>query len=83
MKSTSFDPVSAKLIFISPLDGMPNEFDSQCLPPRLHHKPTEHGGCCIQDNQLPTKSHVESENVSFEAVESLRKCEMCIAFVPF
>jgi hypothetical protein len=29
------------------------------LPPRMHQKLTKHGRFCKQNNQLPTKSHVE------------------------
>jgi hypothetical protein len=29
------------------------------LPPRMHHKLTKHGRFCKQNNQLPTKTHVE------------------------
>jgi hypothetical protein len=29
------------------------------LPPRTHQKLTKHGRFCKQNNQLPTKSHVE------------------------
>ena len=38
------------------------------LPPSMHHKLAEHGRCCMLNNQLPTKIHVEFEdnaNVSF------------------
>jgi hypothetical protein len=29
------------------------------LPPRMHQKLTKHGRFCKQNNQLPTRSHVE------------------------
>jgi hypothetical protein len=29
------------------------------LPSRMHHKLTKHGRFCKQNNQLPTKTHVE------------------------
>jgi hypothetical protein len=31
------------------------------LPPSMHQKLTEHGRSCMQNNQLLTKSHAESE----------------------
>jgi hypothetical protein len=34
------------------------------LPPRMHHKLTKHGRFCKQNNQLPTKTHVESKDNS-------------------
>ena len=34
------------------------------LPSSMHWKPTKHGLCCIQNNQLPTKIHVEFEDDS-------------------
>jgi hypothetical protein len=34
------------------------------LPPRMHQKLTEHGKICKQNNQLPTKSHVELKDNS-------------------
>ena len=34
------------------------------LPPRMHHKHTKHGRFCKQNNELPTKSHVELEDNS-------------------
>ena len=34
------------------------------LPPRMHHKLTKHGRFCMQNNQLPTKTHVESKDNS-------------------
>jgi hypothetical protein len=34
------------------------------LPPRMHHKLTKHGRFCKQNNQLPTKSHVEFKDNS-------------------
>ena len=47
----------------------------------------EHGRCCIQDNQLPTKSQVESEdnNFSFKslcelAFEASEREWMCLVF---
>jgi hypothetical protein len=34
------------------------------LPPRMHHKLTKHGRFCKQNNQLPTKTHVELKDNS-------------------
>jgi hypothetical protein len=34
------------------------------LPPRMHQKLTKHGRFCKQNNQLPTKTHVELKNNS-------------------
>jgi hypothetical protein len=34
------------------------------LPPRMHQKLTKHGRFCKQNNQPPTKSHVELKNNS-------------------
>jgi len=34
------------------------------LRPGMHQKITKHGRCCMQNYQLPTKSHVELENNS-------------------
>jgi hypothetical protein len=34
------------------------------LPLRMHHKPTKHGRFCKQNNQLPTKTHVELKDNS-------------------
>jgi ribosomal protein S30 len=34
------------------------------LPPRMHQKLTKHGKICKQNNQLPTKSHVELKDNS-------------------
>jgi hypothetical protein len=34
------------------------------LPPRMHHKLTKHGRLCKQNNQLPTKTHVELKDNS-------------------
>ena len=69
--SSSFGSLRAKLI-LAPLD-MPkrgltlNELiyrtffvqTSTWLPPSSHRTVTEHGRCCMQNNQLPTKIHVE------------------------
>jgi hypothetical protein len=32
------------------------------LPPNMHQELTKYGRCCMQNNQLPTKSHVELED---------------------
>jgi hypothetical protein len=37
-------------------------------PPRMHHKLTKHGKFCKQNNQLPTKTHVELKDNSIEPV---------------
>jgi hypothetical protein len=34
------------------------------LPPRMHQKLTKHGKFCKQNNQLPTKTHVELKDNS-------------------
>jgi hypothetical protein len=34
------------------------------LPPRMHQKLTKHGRFCKQNNQLPTKTHVELKDDS-------------------
>jgi hypothetical protein len=34
------------------------------LPPWMHHKLTKHGRFCKQNNQLPTKTHVELKDNS-------------------
>jgi hypothetical protein len=34
------------------------------LPPRMHHKLTKHGRFYKQNNQLPTKTHVELKDDS-------------------
>jgi hypothetical protein len=39
-------------------------FQTSTLPPRMHHKLTKHGRFCKQNNQLPTKIHVELKNNS-------------------
>ena len=31
------------------------------LPPNMHQEITKYGRCCMQINQLPTKSHVDLE----------------------
>jgi hypothetical protein len=36
------------------------------LPPRMHHKFTKHGRFCKQNNQLPTKTHVELKDNSID-----------------
>jgi hypothetical protein len=33
-------------------------------PPRMHQKLTKHGRFCKQNNQLPTKTHVELKDNS-------------------
>ena len=43
------------------------------LPPNMHQKLTEHGGCFMQNNQLPTRSHVELEDTLF--------CWRCVSYV--
>jgi hypothetical protein len=39
------------------------------LPPRMHHKLTKHGRFCKQNNQLPTKTHVELKDNSIAVDE--------------
>jgi hypothetical protein len=34
------------------------------LPPRMHQKLTKHGRVCKQNNQLPTRNHVELKDNS-------------------
>ena len=34
------------------------------LPPRMHQKLSEHGNCCMQNNQLSTQRHIELEDNS-------------------
>ena len=43
------------------------------LPPRMHHKLTKHGGFCKQNNQLPTKTHVElkDNSINFQSSKSV------------
>ena len=36
------------------------------VPLRMHHKLTKHGRFCEQNNQLPTKTHVELTDNSIE-----------------
>ena len=62
-----FDPVRAKLI-LAPL-AMPQCFQRSMnqyklfkpptLPPSMHQKPTNDGKSCMQNDQIPTKRHVE------------------------
>ena len=44
-------------------------FQTSKLPPSMHQKPTELGGCCMQNNQLLTNSHVELEDNSNQIAE--------------
>jgi hypothetical protein len=44
------------------------------LPPRMHHKLTKHGRFCKQNNQLPTKPHVELNDNSIVWEFSLLDC---------
>jgi hypothetical protein len=36
----------------------------------MHQKPTKHGRLCKQNNQLPTKSHVEFKDNSNSSISS-------------
>jgi hypothetical protein len=42
------------------------------LPSRMHHKLTKHGRFCKQNNQLPTKTHVELKGKSKPPVEVVK-----------
>jgi hypothetical protein len=42
------------------------------LPPRMHHKLTKHGRFCKQNNQLPTKTHVELKDNSNNRLKFIR-----------
>jgi hypothetical protein len=44
------------------------------LPPCMHHKLTKHGRFCKQNNQLPTKTHVELNDNSIVWEFSLLDC---------
>jgi hypothetical protein len=46
------------------------------LPPRMHHKLTKHGRFCKQNNQLPTKTHVELKDNSIvqNEIAHLHEC---------
>ena len=73
-RSTYFGSLRAKVI-LAPL-GMPkwvwpsmNQHrvifvQTSTLPPSMHHKLPDHGRCCMQNNQLPTKCPFESKDIS-------------------
>lgn len=43
------------------------------LPPSMHCNLVEHGRCCMQNNKLLIKIHVELEN----SFMTLHKCDIC------
>ena len=57
------------------------------LPPRMHHKLTKHGRFCEQNNQLPTKTHVElkDNSIVYEnwCRESLTQFWECVYLMNF
>jgi len=51
----------------------------------MHHRLTEHGRCCYQNNQLPTESHVELQGLhqfgnqdTFQALTIWTRLEMMV-----
>ena len=48
------------------------------LRPRMHQKLTNHGKFCMQNNQLPTKSHVELKDNSI-----IHACYISVASIAF
>ena len=50
------------------------------LPPRMHHKLTKHGRFCKQNNQLPTKTHVElkdNSNITKDSSTTYTSHKLC------
>jgi hypothetical protein len=47
----------------------PIYLQTSTLPPRMHHKLTKHGRFCKENNQLPTKTHVELKDNSIVKVK--------------
>ena len=87
-EQTSSVQIRAKLI-LAPLISQ-NELDPQytnqyrmffvqtsTLPSSMHQKLAKHGMCCMQNNQLPTKTHVEVEHNSYEG-KTFRVVSICI-----
>ena len=46
------------------------------LPPRMHQNLTKHGKFCKQNNQLPTKNHVDLKDYSNRSLEDLVGVEL-------
>ena len=51
-------------VVVNAVAGLPSLRHTFTLPHRVHHELTEHERCCMQNNQLPTKGHVELEDDS-------------------
>jgi hypothetical protein len=50
---------------------MPKNLPEHCytLPSNMHRILTQHGRCCMHNNQLPTKSLVELDNYSILSIK--------------